>query len=728
MIRSKSPLPSPTAFDSAERAQLRVRRLIQLAIIAGFGMLGIFSLLVAYTYSIHSRSANFENRLMNCRIAVQRALVGINLDVMTKLGDTADVTSTSESSQWLGDLENAANELLEMGNDSALKGYGNDLKISTQELRDWREKSSVWQAEELVVKAAATRQVAKLNAMVAQLKSDVEKEKGEERLHAVLAFRNGIAQHDELPQLSQLANQAIRASSSSHLEGDITSLQLSLLQLASETDASRLADCVQNQIRPRLLRLQSNVSNGNLQSLVANINDHLFRQTKSTSPEDSADEGLVVLQQKLARLQQKKRVLLKQVQDAIAVLNTEQETISRISLQLTERLGNRFVMAIVVVWTIIFLCATALSVIFWRLGQRVSTHICNQVKQLNAVATELSQEKVVLTVTQQRLERELQNHNVMQREREELFSELTLASRQAGMAEVATSVLHNVGNVLNSVNVSAHVVTEKLRGQRPKSLKQACRLIDEHRTDLGQFFHHDQRGQKLPEFLDRLADTMAKETQEAIDEMACLARHVDHIKQIVNTQQSFAKTTNLQEPLDLARLMEDAIKINDSALLRHEVTVIREFEDLPQVVTDRNKVLQIVVNLLKNAKQAVCQMNITEDRWIRLRIFAPDDQWVTIQVIDNGMGIAEQHMSRMFTHGFTTKKDGHGFGLHSSALTATELGGSLSVESEGTGKGATFTLQLPRCHEESTNPIDDSSDSIPQQATHEEIIGQGTDA
>ena len=66
-----------------------------------------------------------------------------------------------------------------------------------------------------------------------------------------------------------------------------------------------------------------------------------------------------------------------------------------------------------------------------------------------------------------------------------------------------------------------------------------------------------------------------------------------------------------------------------------------------------------------------------------------------ISYIDNGIGIPADNLTRIFGHGFTTRKEGHGFGLHSGALAAKELGGALTVESDGPGKGATFTLEFP---------------------------------
>ena len=173
-----------------------------------------------------------------------------------------------------------------------------------------------------------------------------------------------------------------------------------------------------------------------------------------------------------------------------------------------------------------------------------------------------------------------------------------------------------------------------------------------------------------------------------------LARNIEHIKQIVATQQSYARVSGVAETVKLAELIEDALGMHAAAYQRHAVQVIREFADVPEITVDRHKVLQILVNLLHNAKYA-CETARTSERKITVRIAASGPNHVKIHVGDNGMGIAPENLTRIFSHGFTTRKNGHGFGLHSGAIAAKEMGGSLKAHSAGVGKGATFTLELP---------------------------------
>jgi signal transduction histidine kinase len=143
----------------------------------------------------------------------------------------------------------------------------------------------------------------------------------------------------------------------------------------------------------------------------------------------------------------------------------------------------------------------------------------------------------------------------------------------------------------------------------------------------------------------------------------------------------------------LTELLDDALRINESALTRHEVELIRDYQFQPTLTLDRHKLMQILVNLIRNSKHA-CDEGGGGDKKIVLRMTG-NEQIVRIAVIDNGVGIAPENLTRIFAHGFTTRKDGHGFGLHSAALVARELGGSLMAHSDGPGLGATFTIELP---------------------------------
>jgi two-component system, NtrC family, sensor kinase len=267
-------------------------------------------------------------------------------------------------------------------------------------------------------------------------------------------------------------------------------------------------------------------------------------------------------------------------------------------------------------------------------------------------------------------------------------------ARQAGMTELATNVLHNVGNVLNSVNTSATLLGERLKGLRIAPLARLTEMLDEHRSDLAGFVAHDERGRHLPEYLGKLGQHLLTERQQMLEMSSTLLKHVEHIRAIVDVQQSYATSSSLVEETLLGDVLDEALRITVAAFERHSVQVEHHIPELPTLVLDRHKVLQILLNLLSNAKYALEGVAAGERR-IVVRADSPAEGRVRIQISDNGMGIAPELLTKVFQHGFTTRKAGHGFGLHSCALAASAMGGSLIAESPGPGKGATFTLELP---------------------------------
>jgi PAS domain S-box-containing protein len=290
--------------------------------------------------------------------------------------------------------------------------------------------------------------------------------------------------------------------------------------------------------------------------------------------------------------------------------------------------------------------------------------------------------------------RDISSLKVAEERLEAVHRELRDVSRQAGMAEVATGVLHNVGNVLNSVNVAAGVVSEVLRNSRSSGVSKLTRLLVEHKADLGHFLSEDERGHQVPAYLEQLSGYLEQERSQMRAELDNLMRNIEHIKEIVATQQNYAKVLGVVEKVELSDLMEDAMKIHGGAFERHGITLVREYDPLPPMSVDKHKLLQIVVNLLSNAKYACEDSNQNTNR-VCVRLKAGGEGRVRIEVEDNGIGIAKGNLARIFSQGFTTRKGGHGFGLHGGALAAREMGGSLTAHSDGPGKGATFVIDLP---------------------------------
>lgn len=275
-----------------------------------------------------------------------------------------------------------------------------------------------------------------------------------------------------------------------------------------------------------------------------------------------------------------------------------------------------------------------------------------------------------------------------------LHSQLVIASRQAGMAEVASGVLHNVGNVLTSVNLIIHDVQDRLKTTRLSHLRRVVEILQREQPRLVEFLTTEAGGRQLPDFLGKLDDHLTSENRQLLSDVEGLVRHFEHIREIIVTQQGSAQLFGVLETLVPAQLFEDALRLNAESLDRHGISLERVFVPTGQVKADRHKVLQILVNLLKNAKDALQAVKPGE-RIIRVKVSPASETTIQLEVEDNGPGILPVNLTRIFQHGFTTKPTGHGFGLHSSVLAAREMGGDLVATSPGPGQGSTFILTLP---------------------------------
>src|SRR6185312_12987592 len=266
------------------------------------------------------------------------------------------------------------------------------------------------------------------------------------------------------------------------------------------------------------------------------------------------------------------------------------------------------------------------------------------------------------------------------------------ASRHAGMAEVATGVLHSVGNVLNSLGVSAAMLQSRLRESRVANVERAAKLIGEQGPRLAEFLTSDPRGKELPGYLRQLGDHLVAENRTLCEEAQAVVVHVEHIGKIVAAQQTYARHGGAVEEIDVAELIDHALIMHFSTSA--EVALRRENGAVGKVMVDRHKLLQIMGNLLSNARHALRDTK-HGPRELMVRLRALPAGFYAIDVEDTGIGISAEAMRRLFEFGFTTKKDGHGFGLHASAILAREMGGELTAHSEGPNRGACFTVRLP---------------------------------
>ncbi|GJL57495.1 MAG: hypothetical protein NPIRA03_03520 [Nitrospirales bacterium] len=281
-------------------------------------------------------------------------------------------------------------------------------------------------------------------------------------------------------------------------------------------------------------------------------------------------------------------------------------------------------------------------------------------------------------------------------EREHLRRQVEDASYKIEMADVASTVLHNVGNVLNSVNVAVYVVHDLIHQSSVILVHRIAELLKRHDENWEIFLTQDPKGKRIPPAIMKLGSHLIEEQQTVLKELEGLVRNIVHMKQIIVSHQTMAKSLGTNEALSVVELLDQAVELSFQPGDAKWVRIQRDYQSVPNVITDRHQLLQILVNLLRNAKQAMqLQVGVDHQLTIRVEIRTDDEFSVVITIQDTGMGIAPDHLARMFTRGFTTKHDGNGIGLHSSMVTIHRMGGLLQAHSDGVGAGATLTLILP---------------------------------
>lgn len=284
---------------------------------------------------------------------------------------------------------------------------------------------------------------------------------------------------------------------------------------------------------------------------------------------------------------------------------------------------------------------------------------------------------------------------------EKMQRELMNASRQTGMAEIATSVLHNVGNVLNSASVAATVSMDGIRRFKIGELAPVVKMLNDHPSDIAEYLGAQNRGVQLAKYMSELEKCLNQERESVTAELNALSDSLDHIKSIIVKQQQYARYVGVVERVDIAEAIDDALKM-DGMTARSNIRVVQQFADVDPIATDRHRLMEILLNLLSNARHAIQDARPSDPR-ITLRIES-DERHVRIALSDNGIGIKPTDLPKIFAYGFTTKPKGHGFGLHGSALAAKGLGGTLTASSAGAGRGATFVIEIPRVAEVPSDP------------------------
>lgn len=296
-------------------------------------------------------------------------------------------------------------------------------------------------------------------------------------------------------------------------------------------------------------------------------------------------------------------------------------------------------------------------------------------------------------LTRVMLEQEIQDKEAAEQRLRNVQYKLIENAHNAGMAQIASDTLHNIGNILNSLQTSIDLLKKSLRFDLAEQFSKTCDLLKDHQQNLSQFLAADPKGIKLLDYM----FILEKEFREAFEEINRVVGRLDEksssISKVVLSQQRFVSDASIVEPIEVTSVIEEALLLTPELKNQTIIKIDRHYEPIPLVVLSRVKLLHCFVNLFSNAAHAL--INHSNDAKHLILSVNLKDKYIQIQVSDNGYGIAPSNRKKIFGQGFSTKPEGSGFGLHSCALYLQQMNIQIQVDSPGVGKGTTFTLLIP---------------------------------
>ncbi|MDJ0835615.1 MAG: AAA family ATPase [Acidobacteriota bacterium] len=274
---------------------------------------------------------------------------------------------------------------------------------------------------------------------------------------------------------------------------------------------------------------------------------------------------------------------------------------------------------------------------------------------------------------------------------EQARDELVEKARLAGMADIAINVLHNLGNVLNSVVISSQAIHRNLVCTRAKGLDRAGKLMKT--LVIEDIRRQNPRADKLVRYFTTIGEVLKQEREDGLGHVRRIEERVEDIRDVIAAQERYVSGGRQAETLPLSRILDEAVGISEGVLSRHDVRVKPIVESDPVVPVQRIKLIHALINLIENAVEAMDDIP-KEERTLSVHIGEENGKAV-MRFIDRGTGIPGELIEKIFSHGFTTHEKGKGFGLHTCANALAEMGGRVWAESGGVGLGATFVVTLP---------------------------------
>jgi signal transduction histidine kinase len=329
-------------------------------------------------------------------------------------------------------------------------------------------------------------------------------------------------------------------------------------------------------------------------------------------------------------------------------------------------------------WSVFLLSA---SIMIWPLSKLINSFV--------------EYTKAAVTATKQ-----LQDLNLVFSEKNDLVkrmqSDLLEKNYIIGSAEIATGTLHNIGNILNNVSTSVYLLSSIHSRGALEKFKKANMILTQNENDMSNFLKND-KGSKLIEYYKLIEKLFGEEIDKTDNIVSELDKKINLIIGILTTQQNYAGFSSTLESLDILKIIDDVLLMEKASLEKATVQIVKKIRKVPNINAQKNKTMHVLINLIKNGKEAMMANDILR-RVLTISVY-DNFEYVVVEINDCGTGIASENTSRLFTYGFTTKSNGHGFGLYSCAQYMKEMNGLITAESAGLGLGSTMILKFRKSAE-----------------------------
>ena len=311
--------------------------------------------------------------------------------------------------------------------------------------------------------------------------------------------------------------------------------------------------------------------------------------------------------------------------------------------------------------------------------------------------------KVCLSFTIGKINQEIYQYsfkevsNIIEYE-EKMKSVVEANALQAGKLEMSSGILHDIGNAVTAFGSEIAKLQQELQWRELNDLKKLIKLFDGKSEKIDEALGPG-KGKALLKFLHALNGSLNQRQTDISGISTQLYETTRHIQEILNIQRHYVKGKKKGEraPVKLRNIIEDALSIQERTLEKRGITITKDIPlDIPEISGDKTKLIQVVINILKNAGEAFDEVHDDREKEMSLALSVLENEpMIELLISDNAIGLEPQIGPKLLEKGNTSKNTGTGFGLYNCKQIIETHQGEIDISSEGPNLGAKVRLTFP---------------------------------